>query len=106
MKTVSIELVKRKQAKIEELCRLNQVARLDLFGSATRPTFNTETSDFNFLVEFATDRPEGAADRFFGLQQGLSAILGRPVDLADLNAAKNPYIMQAIDRDRLTIYGH
>lgn len=106
MKQAAVELVKRKQAKIAELCRINQVARLDLFGSATRPTFDVQTSDFDFLVEFATDLPDGAADRFFGLKQGLSATLGRPVDLVDLKAAKNPYFLQAIARDRLTIYGH
>jgi len=100
--TTAVESVKRKQAQIAELCRLNQVARLDLFGSATRPTFDTQTSDFDFLVEFATD----TADRFFGLKQGLSATLGRPVDLVDLKAAKNPYFLQAIALDRLTIYGH
>jgi len=102
--TAAVESVKRKQAQIAELCRLNQVARLDLFGSATRHTFDTQTSDFDFLVEFATDTPEGAADRFFGLKQGLSATLGRPVDLVDLKAAKNPYFLQSIALDRLTIY--
>jgi len=104
--TTATELVKRKQAQIAELCRLNQVARLDLFGSATRPTFDAQASDFDFLVEFATDTPEGAADRFFGLKHGLSAILGRTVDLVDLAAAKNPYFLQAIAHDRLAIYGH
>lgn len=104
--TTAIELIKRKQAQIVELCRLNQVARLDLFGSATRPTFDAQTSDFDFLVEFATDTPDGAADRFFGLKHGLSTVLGRTVDLVDLAAAKTPYFLQAIAGDRLNIYGH
>ena len=106
METTAAELVKCKQVQIAELCRLNQVARLDLFGSATRSIFDTQTSDFDFLVEFATDTPEGAADRFFGLKHGLSAILGRTVDLVDLAAAKNPYFLQSIAGDRLAIYGH
>lgn len=106
MDTTAAELVKRKQAQIAALCRLNQVARLDLFGSATRTTFDAQTSDFDFLVEFATDTPEGAADRFFGLKHGLSALLGRTVDLVDLAACKNPYFLQAIACDRLAIYGH
>ncbi|MGB3310079.1 MAG: nucleotidyltransferase domain-containing protein [Nodosilinea sp.] len=105
MDIAAAELVKRKQAQIAELCRLNQVAQLDLFGSATRPTFNAQTSDFDFLVKFATDTPEGAADRFFGLKHGLSVVLGRTVDLVDLAAARNPYFLHAIARDRLTIYG-
>jgi predicted nucleotidyltransferase len=106
MKLAAVELVKHKQSQIAELCLLNQVARFDLFGSATRLTFDVQTSDFDFLVEFATDTPEGAADRFFGLKHGLSALLGRKIDLVDLAAAKNPYFLQAIALDRLTIYGH
>jgi predicted nucleotidyltransferase len=105
-KPAAVESVKRKQAQIAELCRLNQVARFDLFGSATRLTFDAQTSDFDFLVEFATDTPKGAADRFFGLKHGLSALLGHKIDLVDLAAAKNPYFLQAIALDRLTIYGH
>lgn len=100
-----IALVRGKQAEIAALCRLNQVAQLDLFGSATGPTFHPQTSDLDFLVEFATHTPEGAADRFFGLKQGLSETLGRAVDLVDLSAVKNPYFLQAIAPERLTIYG-
>ncbi|MGG6242042.1 nucleotidyltransferase family protein [Nodosilinea sp. AN01ver1] len=87
---MAAELVKRKQAQIAELCRINQVARLNLFGSATRSTFDAQTSDFDFLVEFATDNPEGAADRFFGLKHGLSTVLGRTVDLVTLPPPKTP----------------
>lgn len=94
-----------KQAEIAALCRLNQVARLDLFGSATQPTFDPATSDFDFAVEFAVETTEGAADRFFGLKQGLSNMLGRTVDLIDIKAIKNPYFLKAIAPNRLTIYG-
>ncbi|HSM80406.1 MAG TPA: hypothetical protein VLS96_01915 [Nodosilinea sp.] len=80
MKSAAVELVKRQQAQIAELCRLNQVARLNLFGSATRPNFNPQTRNFDFPVEFAIDNPNGAADRFLGLKKGLSATLGYPVD--------------------------
>jgi predicted nucleotidyltransferase len=49
--TTAAELVKRKHTQIAELCRLNQVAQLDIFGSATRPTFDSQTSNFDFLVK-------------------------------------------------------
>jgi predicted nucleotidyltransferase len=52
----------------------------------------------------AIDTPEGAADSFFGLKHGLSALLGRTVDLVGLVAAKNPYFLQAITGDRLVTY--
>lgn len=105
METGAIEMVKTKQAEIAELCRRNQVAQLDLFGSATRSTFNAQTSDFDFLVAFAIQSPDGAANRFFSLKQGLSDLLGRTVDLVDLNAIKNPYFLKVIAPDRLTVYG-
>lgn len=102
----AIKTVMEKQPEIAALCRQNQVARLELFGSATQVTFNPATSDFDFLVEFATDIPEGAADRFFGLKQGLSDMLGRTVDLVELAAVKNPYFIEAIGSNRLVIYGN
>ncbi|MBW4460347.1 MAG: nucleotidyltransferase domain-containing protein [Nodosilinea sp. WJT8-NPBG4] len=101
----AIEAVRSKQSEIAELCQLNQVAQLDLFGSATQLTFDPATSDFDFIVDFLVDTSEGAADRFFGLRQGLSNILGRTIDLVDVKAIKNPYFLQAIAPSRLTIYG-
>ncbi|WP_346291515.1 nucleotidyltransferase domain-containing protein [Sphaerothrix gracilis] len=56
--------IAEKQPQIEELCRRNQVARLELFGSATSNRFQDPTSDIDFLVEFAVDSPQGATDRF------------------------------------------
>jgi predicted nucleotidyltransferase len=102
---LAVDRVMDKQAEIAALCQLNQVVRLDLFGSATQPTFDAATSDFDFVVEFSSDTSEGAADRFFGLKQGLSDALGRAIDLVDLKAVKNPYFLQAIAPSRLIIYG-
>jgi hypothetical protein len=102
----AISEVMSKQAKIAELCQHNQVARLELFGSATKATFAPTTSDLDFLVEFSVDTPEGAADRFFGLKQELGNILGRAIDLVEVKTIKNPYFLQAIAPSRLTIYGN
>lgn len=102
----AIREIMGQSAKIAELCQLNQVARLELFGSAVNTTFDPVTSDLDFLVEFSIDTPEGAADRFFGLKQGLGDILGRAIDLVEINTVKNPYFLQAIAPSRLTIYGN
>lgn len=102
---LAVDRIMAKQAEIAALCQLNQVARLDLFGSATQPTFDSATSDFDFAVEFSIDTSEGAAARFFGLKQGLSDTLGRTIDLVDVKAVKNPYFLQAIAPSRLNIYG-
>ena len=93
-------------ANIAELCQLNHVARLEIFGSAVNTTFDPITSDLDFLVEFSINTPEGAADRFFSLKQGLGEILGHAIDLVEINTIKNPYFFQAIAPSRLTIYGN
>ncbi|MBD2257819.1 nucleotidyltransferase domain-containing protein [Pseudanabaena sp. FACHB-2040] len=74
-----LSLVLTKKAEIAALCQQNQVARLELFGSATCDRFDPPTSDLDFLVEFAVDTPKGAADRFFGLKQGLATVFGRTI---------------------------
>lgn len=102
----AIREIMDQSAKITELCQHNQVARLEIFGSATTTTFDPVTSDLDFLVEFSIDMPEGASDRFFGLKQGLGKILGRTIDLIEIKTIKNPYFLQAISTNRLTIYGN
>jgi uncharacterized protein len=64
--------------KIAEFCRRHGIRRLSLFGSILREDFNPE-SDVDVLVEFEPERTPGLA--FFGMQEELSALLGRQVDL-------------------------
>ncbi len=66
------------QAQIEALCRRNRVRRLALFGSVLRDDFGPQ-SDVDILVEFQPGTTMGL--RFFGLQEELTALIGRPVDL-------------------------
>jgi len=64
--------------KIASFCRRNHIRRLALFGSVLRQDFGPE-SDVDVLVEFEPDHIPGLA--FFGMQDELSQILGRKVDL-------------------------
>jgi len=100
-----LDLVYAKQDQIFKLCEQNQVARLELFGSATSDRFNPKTSDFDFLVEFTAKSYHGAADRYFGLLYGLVDLLERAVDLVELEAVKNPYFLEAIAPTRVIVYG-
>ena len=63
---------------IAEFCRRNGVRRLSIFGSAIRDDF-TPGSDVDVLVEFQPGRTPGFA--LVDLQDELSALLGRRVDL-------------------------
>ncbi len=64
--------------KIAEFCRMHGIRRLALFGSVLRDDFGPD-SDIDVLVEFFPNRVPGLA--FFGLQEELTALLGRTVDL-------------------------
>jgi hypothetical protein len=64
--------------RIAEFCRRNYIRRLALFGSVLRDDFTPE-SDVDVLVEFEPDARIGL--RFFTMEQELSEILGRKVDL-------------------------
>ena len=64
--------------KVEAFCRRNQIRRLAFFGSVLRDDFTPE-SDVDVLVEFEPGARVGL--KFFGMEQELSEILGRKVDL-------------------------
>jgi hypothetical protein len=66
------------QEKVEAFCRRHHVRRLSLFGSVLREDFRPE-SDVDVLVEFEPGSAPGLA--FFGMEEELSGILGRKVDL-------------------------
>jgi predicted nucleotidyltransferase len=93
------------RSELEELCIAFGVRRLELFGSASRADFDLAHSDVDFLVEFAEIHPLGAFDRYFGLKEGLERLFQRTVDLVEEKAIRNPYFRQAIDRDRMVVYG-
>jgi predicted nucleotidyltransferase len=64
--------------RIADFCRRNHIRRLALFGSVLRDDFRPD-SDIDVLVEFEPDARVGL--RFFALEEELSEILGRKVDL-------------------------
>ncbi len=64
--------------KIAEFCQRNHIRRLALFGSVLRDDFTPE-SDVDALVEFEPKARVGFA--FISMQDELSEILGRQVDL-------------------------
>jgi predicted nucleotidyltransferase len=64
--------------RLREICRDFSVRRLALFGSFQRGDFSDE-SDVDILVEFEAGARVGLA--FFALQDELSQLLGRRVDL-------------------------
>ncbi|NOZ72601.1 MAG: hypothetical protein GXP38_11940 [Chloroflexi bacterium] len=91
--------------ELSNLCALYGVKRLELFGSASRNDFDLEKSDLDFLVEFTDNHVLGPSDRYFGLKEDLEQLFQRPVDLVEIKAIRNPYFRQAIEQDKVLVYG-
>ena len=66
------------KTEIEAFSRRHHIRKLALFGSVLRDDFTPE-SDVDVLVEFEPETRVGL--RFFALEQELSELLGRNVDL-------------------------
>lgn len=89
--------------RVAELCRHWQVSELSLFGSVLRDDFTSE-SDVDVLVSFATNAPWSLWD-LTQMEDELSAIIRRRVQLIEKEALKNPFRRAHILRGRRVIYG-
>ena len=64
--------------ELTAFCRRHHIRKLSFFGSVLRDDFRPD-SDIDVLVEFEPGHVPGFA--FIDIQDELSALLGRPVDL-------------------------
>jgi predicted nucleotidyltransferase len=90
--------------QIEALCRRYHVARLELFGSAARGDFDATTSDLDFFIQFQDLGWQGSFKRYMGLKLDLERLLGRSVDLVELESVTNPYFLQVATKYRQLLY--
>jgi hypothetical protein len=97
MKFNNIEI---QSGAIADLCLRNHIRRLALFGSILREDFGPQ-SDVDVLVEFEPGQTPGFD--FIRIQDNLSEILGRPVDLhTPLSLSK--YFRDEILREAEVLY--
>jgi len=66
------------KGQIAEFCRYHYIRRMAIFGSVLRDDFKPD-SDVDILVEFEKGHEPGFA--FFAIQEELSQLIGRQVDL-------------------------
>ncbi len=100
-----IGFIEGKREALRDLCMKYKVRRLEIFGSAvTGEDFDSERSDLDFLVEFLPLRQGEYADTYFGLLEALEDLFNRHVDLVMTGAIKNPYFLEAIDKNRKVLY--
>jgi uncharacterized protein len=99
-----IPLDRATDQRLSALCRHFGVRRLDLFGSATGPSYDPGRSDLDFLVEFEESSPAQHYDRYFGLLEALRKLFGRPVDLVEPQTIRNAFVRRRIDESRTILY--
>ena len=84
---------------LAELCRKYHVRELSLFGSVLRDDFHAG-SDIDILVEFEPGAPIGLIE-YIGLQEELSDLLGRTVDLVSKRGLKRLIRDEVINASRV-----
>ena len=98
-------LIAKHREAIRALARQYGVARLEVFGSVCTPEFDPEHSDVDFLVEYPPDYDFGPwLSRLLDLQDALTALLGRKVDLVTTSALRNKWFRREAEKTRAAIY--
>lgn len=97
-------LIEQNRSQLCQLCRQFGVKRFELFGSATSSHFNEITSDLDFLVEFLPSDPAVHAHSYLNLLVALEDLFGRKIDLLEVKAIKNPFLMESINQTRIELY--
>ena len=98
-------LIESNLPQLRQLCEKYNVARLELFGSATTDEWDPARSDFDFLVTFGA-APVGMCgfDQYMDLLLNMEKLFGRHVDLVEECAMKNPYFIKAVNSQRAPVY--
>ncbi len=89
--------------EVKKICKQHKVVALYVFGSVCTEKFN-ENSDIDFLITFAKMPLRIYADNYFGLEDSLSALLGRKVDVVVEKTLKNPYFINVMGKTKTLIY--
>jgi predicted nucleotidyltransferase len=87
---------------VAELCRRWKVVELSFLGSVMREDFRAD-SDVDVLVSFTRGAAWSLLD-LVAMQNELSTLVGRPVDLIEEAALRNPYRRSAIRRSKHVLY--
>lgn len=94
---VSIEIPRE---RIAAFCSTRHIRKLGLFGSVLRDDFRPD-SDVDVLIEFEPGKTPGFS--FISIQEELSGLFGRPVDLVTFRAL-NPRIRDRVLASMAVLY--
>jgi predicted nucleotidyltransferase len=89
---------------ISNFCRKWRVSELSLFGSVLRPEEFREDSDVDVMVTWEKEARWTLFD-FVDMQDELTELFGRRVDLLSKRALKNPFRRHSILSTAQVLYG-
>ncbi len=98
-----MNLIERNIDTLIILCKQHKVKELYIFGSILSYKFS-DSSDIDFLVQFEDIDISEYFDNYMDLKEKLEKLLGRPVDLLENQAIRNPIFRKALDRDKKLVY--
>ncbi len=99
-----LDVITHKVQAISIICLRYDVRQLEVFGSAARESGDTPVGDIDFAVAFNHIDRSDALGQFFNLKEELSFLLGKPVDLVELTAIRNPYVRRTIEEDKQLVF--
>lgn len=88
--------------KIDAFCSKWKIIELSLFGSVIRDDFRTD-SDVDVLLSFEPSAKWSLFD-LVDIQEDLESMFGRPVDIVEKDALRNPFRRASILQDRKIVY--
>ena len=97
-----IATVADQSQEVAELCRRFNARRLFLFGSALEGLEGAR--DVDFVVEFGPRKMGEYGKTYFGLKWALEELFGKPVDLVEADAIRNPYLRASIEKTKVPVY--
>jgi predicted nucleotidyltransferase len=99
-----IAALEEKQEALRELCQKYHVQDFYAFGSAVEGGFEEGRSDFDFLVRFLPSAPLEHGERYFGLLEKLETLLQAKVDLVEIDAVTNRYVLRSMKETKVCLY--
>jgi len=98
-----MNIIERNIDSLIELCKNHKVGELYIFGSILTDKFS-DKSDIDFLVQFGKIDLLDYFDNYMDFKENLEILLGRPVDLLENQAIRNPVFRKVVDRDKKLVY--
>jgi uncharacterized protein len=98
-----MNLIEKNIDSIVTLCKQHKVEELFIFGSILTKKFNN-LNDIDFLVQFESIDVLDYFDNYMDFKEKLENTLGRPVDLLENQAIRNPIFRKVLDREKRLVY--